>query len=248
MKAQQQSADGRLPEAKRRLEDAVSALVDPRQRMLLDKLQWSDAWYMQLVESVPGDQGQNHNPHPTSVVPFWVDAVELLREIDTAVWCWQRDPGPFDGDLSAQRPPTPETVRRLWLLEKSKWKVEDVRRINQIIEACNDWCKRIEELLNPIPTRTLWAADGSKTWAACPACGESFIYKRDPAGDKPIRVPTLQMTDDMATVCVNRECGAEWGPQRALFLCKVLGYPVPEGVQDLCQALGIPLPPATEPT
>lgn len=231
--------DGHLPAARRALQDAVHILTDPRQEHHEGKRYWSDSWYTQLVDSCPGSQGQHHNSHATSIVPFWVDAVELCKEIDTAVWCWQRDPGPFDGDLTTQSPPTPETVRRLRLIEKRTWRPQDCSKIFDVVDALKDWAKRIDELLNPIPKRTLWDADDSKKWAACPQCGESAVYVHDPGSSdgKPIRKPALEMDPSGYTKCANKHCRTEW--HAPFILCSMLGYDLPAGMEQLREALGI---------
>lgn len=231
--------DGQLRPALQALEDAISMLIDPRQQFNDGKRYWTDSWYDQLIDACPGAQGQHHNPHAGSVVPFWVDAVELRQEIDSAVGRFQKDPGPFDGDLSAQRPPTPETVRRLRLILKRGFRPQDCRIIYDIVDACKDWVTRIDDKLNPVPMRTLWDADDSKKWAACPQCGANDVWVHDPASHdgKPIRKPALEMDPSGFTKCANKHCRAEWSAP--FILCGMLGYDLPAGMEELREVLGI---------
>jgi hypothetical protein len=238
---EKQSEDGFLPAALRRLEDAVTALVDERSAMsgLADCVDcrmdrcpghatWVDSWYDQLRDSLPGEQGGGHSGSPRSLPPAWVDAVKMLMEIDTAVQLWQRDPGVFDGDLTPGRPPTPETVRRLRLIQARAWRPQDVDKIDDLTKNLEEWVAEIKVLFSTEPVRALWAAEGGG-FAACPQCGKTMAHKIDSAGDR-VQYPAMQVLVDGSTRCM--ACKTSWGAEHAMWVCRMLGYPTPAGVLE----------------
>ena len=88
--------DGHLPAAKIELSNAVSALIEPkpRSRELEDgttSIDWVDSLYDQLLDAVPGGQG-NASRVPQSSPPMCLDAAELKAEIDTATAIWEPRP------------------------------------------------------------------------------------------------------------------------------------------------------------
>ena len=74
MTAEKKHADGDLPAARRNLDDAISALIDPKPetRHVDDpdnpdgegttRIEWLDALYVQLAEAIPGEK--KHRPNP----------------------------------------------------------------------------------------------------------------------------------------------------------------------------------------
>lgn len=217
------SEDGNLPEALRRLGDAISALTDPRAEFADGKTHWVDSYYIELREALPGEQGSGHGV-ARSLPALWLDALDLLTEIDTAVRCWEPgDPG-FDGDLTEA--PTPPTVLRLRIIEKlgcrgRNWRPQDTSKVEQIAGNVESWVASIKQLLTPTPAWTLPSP--------CPACGTKTVYRKDAAGDL-IRRPALQIGP---AGCQCQACKHTWEPAYFTHLAAVLGYPLAEGVLTL---------------
>jgi hypothetical protein len=210
--------DGNLKPALRDLHDAIGGLIDPRPEMVEGKLLWTDSLYTQLVEALPGAQGEGHGV-PRSLPPLWIDACELLTEIDTAVTIWQKDPGGYDGDLTTQHPPTPETIRRLKLIEKRGWRPQDTKRVEQLTGILQQWVESIANLLTPLPKLELTAP--------CPACGTRFVYRND-NGDR-VRQAALQIGKHG---CQCQACHYIWEPYRYRILAAALGCQLPAGVLE----------------
>lgn len=208
-------ADGSLPEARRRLEDAVSGLCDPVSQVVDGQLLWTDCLYVQLLESLPGDQGQGHGV-ARSLPNIWLDACDLKTEIDTAVGIWE--PRPVidlrDGD------PPPLTMVRLEAIEKRRWRPQDTRSMDQISGIVEAWAGSIKQLLNPTPR---WSLPNP-----CPACGTKIVYRKDPAGEL-VRQPALEVGP---LGCECRQCHYNWAPAYFTHLAQVLGYSLPEGVLE----------------
>src|ERR1700704_2512522 len=136
--------DGNLTASLPALRSAISALIDPKPHYIDNTVRWVDSLYQQLIEAVPGEKCHRTGVNQ-SQPPLWVDASDLLRTIDSEVVRWQRNPGPGDGDLSHQRPPTPETVRRLRLIEARKWRPQDCAEIASITALIEQWALKISE-------------------------------------------------------------------------------------------------------
>lgn len=229
-------ADGSLPESRKRLEDAVSGLVDPQPELAGSPLcpdchnedcpktcevhncvghtTWTDSLYLRLSGAVPGGQGQGHGIACSSP-PLNIDATELKQEIDVAVAAWE--PRPLL-DL-AQGDPPPMTVVRLEALEKRRWRPQDTRSMDQISGNIEAWNESIKALLNPTPR---WHLPNP-----CPACDKTVVYRKNSAGE-PVRQPALQLTADGGCECAS--CHYVWAPYRIQILAAALGYPLPEGV------------------
>jgi hypothetical protein len=215
-----QPPDGNLPAARRRLEHAISALTEPKPVQTEQGIQWLDSLYDQLVEAIPGTKLERSGV-PTSQPPVWIDAMELLHEIDTAITAWEpRWPiephDPIDD-------PTPPTILRLRAIQRRKWRPQDVRSMEQIAGAVESWAKAIQELLSDKPR---WHVA-----APCPACERRFIYQRDNAGEL-TRRPALQITP-AGCACQNPQCRAEWiGPQQVIMLARTLQCDIPRDVLE----------------
>jgi hypothetical protein len=227
MSAEKVHSDGELPAARRELEDAVAALTEPRSQYIDGRLEWTDSLYIQLQESLPGNQGAGQG-QARSLPPAWLDAMETLHQIDSTVSAWQKDPGTFDGDLTPGHPPTPETVRRLRLILNRQWRPQDCDFIEQIVTVVKEWVADIEVLFVNEPVRALWAASGGG-FAACPHCDKTMAKKRDRCGEM-VQYPALQVLADGSTRCM--ACKTSWGPQLAMWVCRQLGYPTPAGVLE----------------
>jgi hypothetical protein len=208
---------GDLPTARRHLEDAIRDLTQPRTAFYNDQKRHAPSLYMQLAASVTGEQGVGYNGAHKSQPPLWIDAADLLNEIDTAVAAWQPQPAGI-----------PPTVGRLKAIAGKGWRVEDVKAVKDITTAVQLWCKQITNLLAPESVKHFRdpEADG---YAACPQCGRKTTYREDPSGEAK-RVPALQWAANTGTSCV--VCKAHWAPDRTLFLATVLGFQLPAGVLE----------------
>lgn len=211
--------DGDLRGTLRTLGNAISALIDPKPHHHDGTTRWLDSLYQQLTEAVPGEKCHRTGVNQ-SQPPLWVDASDQLHKIDTQIAQWQRDPGPYDGDLSHQRPPTPETVRRLHLLEKRPWRPQDCAHIATITNLLEQWSLKISELLSPA---TNWTLPNP-----CPACNTAVVYRKDSGGDL-VRRPALQIGP---YGCECGHCHYIWEPSYYVHLARVLGYEVPSGVLE----------------
>lgn len=209
MTAQQQPVeDGNLPAALRQLGDAIHRLTGPQSRFMAGKLLYADSRYMQLRDSVAGEQvNTGGGGGSKSQPPCWLDAVGLLDEIDTAVAILQPA---FDG--------VPPTIGRLRWIETRSWRPQDTHQIDKITKAVAEWAAEIDALLDP-PQR--WTLPDP-----CPACGLDTAYRRDSGGDR-VRGPALQI-DTFSCRCNN--CHASWPREKFEWLGKLLGREKPEGV------------------
>lgn len=200
--------DGSLPLALRELGDAVAALTGPQSRLIGNRLIGIPSRYMQLQDATQGQQSNTGGGGGSkSRPPFWLDAFDLIREIDETVACWQPA---YSG--------VPPTVGRLKHLYMRNWRPQDVRSITQIVTALAAWTASIDALLDPPPKWTLPSP--------CPACNTATVYRRDNAGDM-VRQPALQLGPAGASCA---KCHAVWGPQKFVWLANLLGYDKPAGM------------------
>lgn len=207
--------DGNLPEARRRLDMAVSALTDPKPVYNDGTTLWRDSLYEQLTEAIPGGQG-NASRVPQSSPPLSIDATEAKHEIDTAAAAWEPRP-----QIDASRTNLPPiTVIRLRSLVKRGWRPQDTRAVEQISAAVESWCDTIEDLLNPKPR---WHLPNP-----CPACDVAVVYRKNSAGES-VRQPALQIGP---TGCICQNCHHQWQPAYFQHLASVLGYELPNGVLE----------------
>lgn len=217
MTAAQPVPDGNLPAALKALGLALSALIEPKPHHDDHHgIVWVDSLYTQLLEELPGRQGDGqHNGVARSIPPICVDAADLLHEIDDAVAEWE--PRPLI-DLADDLLP-PITVIRLQALEKRKWRPQDVNGIQQIAAAVNGWVSSIKNLLTP---KRKWSLP-----TPCPACGTAVVY-RQYAGER-VRSAALEIT---TAGCVCQHCRHTWAPEYYQHLARTLGYALPEGVLE----------------
>jgi hypothetical protein len=202
--------DGALRPALQALEDAVHALCGTKYEYLDSKLISTPSLYLQLMDAVTGEQvNAGGGGLSKSRPPLWLDAFDLLHEIDVALEIWQPA---YTG--------VPASVGRMhWLLQR-KWRPQDVRSIEQLANNLRGWAVKINNRLNPQPRKTLPAP--------CPACGVETVYRKDECGE-PIRQPALQIS---ALGCQCMSCRYMWEPSRFYILAGALGYPMPEGVLE----------------
>jgi predicted RNA-binding Zn-ribbon protein involved in translation (DUF1610 family) len=194
-----------LPQARRTLTDAVHRLTAPQHRHIAGKPRTAPSLYYQLCAEIAGTQGENHAP-PKSMPPLWIDAAQLIADIDRQARRWE--PGP-DG-----------TVSRLRVLADKTWRPQDTDLVFSMSITVTKWCNSIDALLDPVSVKDVAAA--------CPACGAKHIY-RTKDGER-VRQAALQIVTE--TGCTCQACDAHWGPERLLFLCKLLGFELPAGVME----------------
>lgn len=210
---------GYLPGVLNQLRDAVSALTDPQAVTTATGTRFGDSLYQQLLDALPGRKLERSG-HARSVPPMWLDCADLLADIDTTVRTWQ----PHAGDER-----DPATVRRLRLLEARPWRPQDSPALQTYTAKLRAWERRIRDLLDDGERDRFLYAANSKTLAACPACAETVVYRRDSAGER-VRQPALRIRGDGTTIC--GACQTSWGPEKALFVARLLGYEMPAGVLE----------------
>lgn len=209
MTAQPIEEDGALIPALQLLEDAIHRLCGPQSKFIEGRLLYAPSRYMTLMDATAGEQVNTGNGAGSkSQPPCWLDAVDLISEIDTAVEVWQPA---FTG--------VPPTIGRLRWIEQRKWRPQDTHQIEQITRAVAAWSAEIDALLDP-PRR--WTLP-----SPCPACGTDIVHRRDNGGDM-VRQPALQLGDDG---CRCMKCRAHWPPEQYVFLARVIGS-LPDNVLD----------------
>lgn len=200
-----------LLEAKQRLSNAISSLIDRRPHLLDNgATTWLDSRYTELREAIHGHHigqtGRNSEPQP----PVWIDGIDLISEIDRTVGEWE--------------PSRPEhrqylTVSRLEVIEAKTYRPQDAQELNARAADVERWVHRYQILCDPKPKSVA---------AACPACGKKTVY-RESAGEQ-VRQPALQIT---VNGCVCQACRTTWEPKQFVFLAtRLLGYGLPEGVLE----------------
>ena len=201
-----ENGDGALQPALQRFLDAITRLIEPLHDYELKAT--APSRYMQLRDALPGQQNTGGGV-ARSLPPLWLDAQQLLDEIDTAVSIWQAQPSCV-----------PPTVGRLRVLEAKGWRPQDSKQLEQMADAIEAWAREIDALLHPEPK---WHLPNP-----CPACGTKVVYRKDSAGET-VRQPALQIGADG---CTCQRCRHNWGPQLFQHLAAVLGYPLPSGVLE----------------
>lgn len=200
--------DGQLKPALAAFKAAVADLCDQTPTLHHSSLLRADSLYWQLECAVGGANPAAGSGTSKSRPPIWTDALDLKQEIDLGVsdWCSGTN--------------TPAKLR--WLVN-AKWRPQDVATLERYTKSLALWCARIEELFNPRHVKHISAA--------CPACGETHAYRRDPLEpDKHVRVPALQIVTEQGCTCI--VCHATWAPDLYMHLCRVLGFELPAGVLE----------------
>jgi predicted RNA-binding Zn-ribbon protein involved in translation (DUF1610 family) len=199
--------DGNIVAAKAKLSSAVNRLCDPRMAVYHDQTRYAPSLYMQLATDLSGTQGDTRTP-AKSLPPLWLDAVLLLNDMDKQVRTWK----------PCRRATTPQ---RLAMLRDKPWRPQDTETVTDMHHTINAWCESILSLQNPESVKHISAP--------CPSCGRAIVYRRDKAGDL-VRQPALKIVTNVGCSC--QHCQAHWGPERYMFLCKLLGFDLPEGVLE----------------
>ena len=194
-----------LPQAKRNLTDAVHRLTAPQHRILGDVLRTAPSRYHQLCAEIAGTQGENHAP-PKSMPPLWIDAAQLIADIDRQARRWA--PAPAD------------TTARLQHIAQVSWTPKDTEHVFSISITIAKWCNTIDALLEPVSVKDVSAA--------CPACGAKHIYRMKD-GER-VRQAALQIITE--TGCTCQACDTHWGPELYLHLARVIGFDTLPGILE----------------
>ncbi|AEK07852.1 hypothetical protein FDI59_gp105 [Mycobacterium phage Yoshi] len=217
---QPQEADGNIVEARKKLGIAISALIDPKPvtRHLEDgtsRIEWLDSLYDQLVDALPGGQG-NASRIPQSSPPMCLDAVDLLRDIEAQTAAWEPKPN-LDASIDN---PQPIAVQRLQAIDKRQWRPQDTNLVDDMTASIHKWCDKITATLNP---QRKWTLPNP-----CPACNTAVVYRKNSSGD-PVRKPALELGP---RGCECQNCHTTWAPELFQHLAQVLGYKLPQGVLE----------------
>jgi hypothetical protein len=225
LNAARSTADGHLPDARKRLDYAISALID-RKPLAADngRILWRDSLYSQLRAELPGNTGSGVGV-PGSIPPVWVDGLALLTEIDrtTTKWSPAVRPG-FIGPLRAGwcrlSDRDAHTVTRLRSLNERRWRPQDVSAIDAMSAQLERWAAKVYMKLSGEHAKYLPDA--------CPACSARTVRREDDAGEW-VRQPALKIT---TLGCVCQQCHHKWSPEYFGHLARVLGYKLPAGVLE----------------
>lgn len=196
-------SDGNIQAARTKLGRAVQRFTAPRLAVYHDATVTAPSLYHQLAAELGGTQGETRTP-AKSLPPCWLDAVQLKFDVDSQTLRWCNKPGT-----------TPE---RLQMLSFQTWRPQDHDHVTLMARTVDGWAEKYIALLDPEAVKYLTEP--------CPSCGKSIVHRRDSAGDL-VRQPALKVTK---LGCDCQACPAFWPPEKFLFLCKLLGFDLPEGV------------------
>ena len=199
-------ADGNITAAATKLTRAVDRLCKPRMAVYHDQIRYALSLYCQLESDLAGTQGDTRTP-AKSLPPLWIDAAQLRIDMDsqTRSWC----------------PKEQGIPQRLGNLSAKTWRPQDTDLVTEMARMVDMWCETILHLLDPESVKHISAP--------CPSCGRAFIYRRDSAGES-VRQPALKVVTNVGASC--QHCDAHWAPDRYMFLCRLLGFDLPEGVLE----------------
>ena len=198
--------DGNIVAAKKRFGVAVDRLLDKRPAVYHDCTLYAPSLYDCLVSDLAGTQGDTRTP-AKSIPPLWIDACQLRSDIDNQTQQWLPVPG--------------STWQRLKILSGKPWRPQDTDHVSGMARTVDGWCESITSLLDPQSCKFISAA--------CPSCGRETIYRKDSGGEV-VRQPALKLEINVGCQC--QHCKAFWAPDRYLFLCRLLGFELPEGVLE----------------
>lgn len=201
--------DGNIQAARKHFDHAVDRLCQPQPRIIQHRMRYAASLYHQLQDDIAGTQGIDHKSHAKSQPPIWIDATMLLTEIDHQTRTW------------TPRTTALDTPTRLNHLTAQTWRPQDTDHLTTMTATIQRWCDQITNLLDPQSVKTITAP--------CPSCGRRTITRKDSAGET-IRAPALTVIANQGCTC--QACRAHWTPDRYLFLCRLLGFDLPEGVLE----------------
>jgi hypothetical protein len=199
-------ADGNIVAAIGKFSQAVDRLCKPRMAVYHDQVRYALSLICQLQADLAGTQGDTRTP-AKSLPPLWIDAVQLLGDMETQTrkWC----------------PKANTTTQRLAALSGASWRPQDTGLVTDMTHIVDGWCESILHLLDPESVKHISAA--------CPSCGRAFVHRKDSAGET-VRTPALKVVTNQGCTC--QACDATWAPDRYMFLCRLLGFALPEGVLE----------------
>lgn len=198
--------DGNIQAARTKLTQAVDRLTKPRMAIYHDKTRWALSLYRQLQADLAGTQGDSRTP-AKSLPPLWIDAVQLLGDMDSETRAWY----PKERGVPA----------RLGALSARSWRPQDTDKVAAIASTVDAWCETIINLIDPKAQMHITAP--------CPSCGKAIVYRRDSGGDL-VRQEALKWTPNAGFQC--QACKASWSPEQTLFFAKLLGIDLPAGVLE----------------
>ena len=190
-----------------RLSKAVHRMIDARPGLAGTKTAYQPSLYDTLVGDLAGTQGETRTP-AKSMPPCWIDAVQLRADIDTTVRRWK--PGQQGS-----------TSNRLRILAEQPWRPDDTVHVLAIAKTVESWCESIAHLIDPEHVKHVSAP--------CPTCGTATVWRTDTAGER-VRTPALKLVTESGCTC--QACGAHWEPTKYLFLVRLLGWELPDGVLE----------------
>lgn len=198
-------SDALIP-ALKRFQDAVSALVDTRCEIVDGKRLYLDSLYIELYDSLAGQQGYGGDHYPRSLPILWIDCFDTLARIDQTVakWLLNATQGADPPD-----PRIPATVNRLQALSDAKWRPQDADLLTDRAGQLEAFAKTIKSLLLPQISFFLYGR-------RCPICNQDFVRRTDVTGAA-MTVPALSIQGDSA-LC--GECRRVW---RTIPELRVLG-------------------------
>lgn len=200
-------ADGNIQAARTRLGRAVQKLCAPRPLIHYHHTLYAPSLYQCLQSDLAGTQGDTRTP-AKSLPPIWLDASMLLQDIDTQTIKWAPIPG--------------DTPQRLQRMASQTFRPQDTDTVNSMAGTVDGWSESVMNLLDPESRKYI-------SGAACPSCGKQTVYRKDSAGET-VRQPALKLVVSQGCTC--QCCGAFWAPDKFLFLGRLLGHEIPEGVLE----------------
>ena len=199
-------SDGNIQAARTKLGRAVQHLTGPRMGVYHDVTMHAPSLYDTLASDLAGTQGDTRTP-AKSLPPLWIDACQLKFDIDWRTRKWCPKPG--------------TTPTRLQTMAFATWRPQDTDAVNDIARTIEGWCESIVNLIDPESVKHISAP--------CPSCGREKVFRRDSAGET-VQQPALRIVTNVGAEC--QHCKAHWAPDRYLFLCRLLGFDLPEGVLE----------------
>ena len=198
-----------LPAALRHLDDAISALTAPKARAHnaagRSRIITKPSIYAEMLENLQGQQGTSFGGVARSMPPLWVDGVDWINKVDSTVHQWWPEQG--------------DTLSRLEAFNRASWRPQDTNFLDGAASMINNWVSAAESLLDG-------GRDHFTLNAACPACAEHWVYRKDALGEN-VRVPALNVSN-MGCSC--QACGHHWGFEYFTHLAKVIDCAPLEGV------------------
>ena len=198
-------SDSNIQAARVKLARAVQKLCLPKPFPHGRETLYAPSLYDTLKSDLAGTQGETKSP-AKSLPPIWIDALQLMFDMDSQAHRWMPTPG--------------TTPQRLTLVSQKGWRPQDTDEVTGMARTVEQWCDRITALIDPESVKYIFAT-------ACPSCGQLTVYRRDSAGEV-VRQPALRLIPNVGCTC--QHCQAHWPPDKYLFLQTLLGFEPTEGV------------------